>query len=213
MRGAAGRCDRRRRIDIVEHHLAAARQLRDVTERREDRFLGQIGHDAKPAEKAAFAGFEAGSAQPLRPMSRARNRPERSSAFPARRIAAVGQHFTFTRLRRRDGRPRRCASGLQAASGRPAYRARRRAPRVASRRHSTADIESILGQARARRDEPSHPRPGRMRPRVLKRHFDVIAKNLRREGIDQDRRARPAPDAPRASGLHRARSDWAVRSA
>jgi hypothetical protein len=48
-------------------------------------------------------------------------------------------------------------------------------------------VEGIFGNARARGNEPPHPRPRRMSLGMIERNSDIGPKNARRQGIGKDR--------------------------
>src|SRR5205085_1250947 len=67
MHGAPARFGHRiRRIDVIENDLRATRQSGNETERRKDRLIGEIRHDAKPGKKRLLRRIETGRVKLLR---------------------------------------------------------------------------------------------------------------------------------------------------
>src|SRR4051794_1492657 len=59
MHGAPARFGHRLRwIDVIEYDMRAARQSGDETERRKDRLIAEVRHDAKPGKECLLRGIE-----------------------------------------------------------------------------------------------------------------------------------------------------------
>ncbi|SPF45847.1 hypothetical protein SBA4_3430009 [Candidatus Sulfopaludibacter sp. SbA4] len=159
MHGAHFGRQRRRRVAVVEHHVGAIRQARDEAERGPYGFLCQVRHHSKPSEEGLLRRIEAGGTETA----------GQSLAFEIDRCksqpgwqgdGSLGKALAFPCLR----------SGMvdfkngQAAAE---WAAIRICVQPGAEHHELTDTaldrggQGILREARARRDENSHPASGR----------------------------------------------------